>query len=576
LLFAFCISVFAGSRSDQAVSEDAALWLLKQARARLSGKPLSESRRTPREVTEPRRTVLFVTAFKLGQPRDARPKVGIGDSLGAALDSAIKETFNPESAERGEPDRIQIDVLKDFSPFEKRSSFSKLTAAEVIEAAAEGISVESGGRTFYLLPSEMIYGRVLAEDVAEQKADDLLDRAMARLGLPRDVWKSRVANLKKFHTESFVENTSRNRALRLVRACVPAGSIEKKSLLAAARSAGDYLVRMQLPQGKFHYIYHPLEDRYSVGSYNIVRHAGTAVALFELYRVTRDLSYLDSARRAVDYLKTRFKAARSGRALYVLDNDGKGKLGAAGLALVALTSQMELDVRSADPESARRLADHILSMQRKDGAFESYYRLKGDEPAGSVSLYYPGEAILGLVSLFDLNGDKRLLDAARHGADYLIYTQRKMSALPPDAWMMQALERLHRIGREPKYARHAIALAEAMIAEQYTASDLAGYAGGFRPGLPRATPAASRAEGLVAAYRLARKIDDARASKIKAALVSSARFQLSQQFNDDNSFFLPNPARAAGGVRAGLTSMRVRIDFVQHNIAALLGTAELL
>ena len=235
---------------------------------------------------------------------------------------------------------------------------------------------------------------------------------------------------------------------------------------------------------------------------------------------------------------------------------------------------MELDPKSADPESAVKLANLILLMQRKDGAFESYYRIRGDEPQGSVSLYYPGEAILGIVQLFKLNGDNRLLDSARRGAEYLIASERRMKTLPPDAWSMQALEALFKVERAPKYVEHAIALAEAMIREQYTEQDSSIYAGGFRPGLPRATPAASRAEGMVAAYRLARSTKDSRTSKIASALKSSARFQLSQQFDRDNAFFLPYPARAAGGFREGITSMRIRIDFVQHNISSLLGIAE--
>jgi len=46
----------------------------------------------------------------------------------------------------------------------------------------------------------------------------------------------------------------------------------------------------------------------------------------------------------------------------------------------------------------------------------------------------------------------------------------------------------------------AIALAEAMIAEQYTDSDPPGYSGGFGPGPPRSTPAAARS---VAGYEVA-------------------------------------------------------------------------
>jgi hypothetical protein len=181
-----------------------------------------------------------------------------------------------------------------------------------------------------------------------------------------------------------------------------------------------------------------------------------------------------------------------------------------------------------------------------------------------------------LVRLFRLNGDKRLLDCARRGADFLVASQRMLDVMPPDAWLMQALEALYNIGHERRYADHTIALAEAMIAEQYTGTAPAGYSGGFGPGPPRATPAASRAEGLASAYRIARSSGDASSSKIAASLKASAEFQLAQQITARNSGSLPNLRRAAGGFREGLTSMKIRIDFVQHNISSLLGIAETL
>lgn len=344
--------------------------------------------------------------------------------------------------------------------------------------------------------------------------------------------------------------------------------------MAAARAGGDYLVRMQKLNGSFYYYYNAGTDRYEPRRYNIVRHAGTALSLLDLYAATRDDRYLLSARRAIAFLKTRFRSARQANAAYVRDYDGKAKLGASGLSLAALARQIEFDRKSADLGNANRLANLILALQRGDGSFAMRYRPSSSDEHAFQSLYYPGEALLGLIRLFRLNGDRRLLEAARRGAKFLIESQQRMDALPSDAWLIQALEDLYRADPQKQYAGHAIALAEAMIVDQYV--DDSNFAGGFGPGPPRSTPTASRAEGLVSAYRLARSIGDARASKIAKALRGCARFQLSQQFTVENSGTLPNQARARGGFREGLTSPRIRIDFVQHNIASLLGIAEAL
>jgi hypothetical protein len=352
--------------------------------------------------------------------------------------------------------------------------------------------------------------------------------------------------------------------------------VNKARLLLSARLGGNYLLRIQKSDGSFRYLYDASKDEFDESTYNILRHAGTAYSLFQLYETTREVRYLNAARKAMLFLKSRFRPAHIKNAVYVLDFDGKAKLGANGLALLALTRQLQLDNKSANLADAKRLANMILAQQHQDGSFQSYHPVRGDEPEGSVSLYYPGEAILGLIGLYRIEADKRLLDAAERGANYLIQSERRMPALPPDAWLMQALEALHKIKPEQQYIDHAIAIAETMISYQYDEEDSPEYAGGFSPGVPRSTPAASRSEGILAAYRMAKAAKDSRAVKLANALKLSARFQLSQQLTDDDKSIVPNPQRATGGFRESLEGMRIRIDYVQHNISALLGIAEAL
>jgi hypothetical protein len=352
--------------------------------------------------------------------------------------------------------------------------------------------------------------------------------------------------------------------------------LTREQLVDAAVAGGDYIVRMQRRDGSFHYLYDAASGKLVERGYNILRHAGVLSALYDLYAATRDPGYLRAARAGIEYLKTRFRPANVRDSLLVLDNDGKAKLGANGLALLALCRQAELDPDAADIKGARQLANLVVALQRKNGAYDSYYQLRGDEPRGNVSLYYPGEAILGLVSLYKLTKDPRLITSAQRGANYLVRVQSSMTKPPPDAWLMQALEALYRIDASPRYAAHAIRLATSIIADQYDESAPPAYRGGFGPGPPGSTPAASRAEGLLAAYRLARLIDDPRAARISSALRACAAFQLSHQYTADKSDRLPNPGRARGGFRRSEQSALIRIDFVQHNVSSLLGIASAL
>jgi len=373
----------------------------------------------------------------------------------------------------------------------------------------------------------------------------------------------------------FARNVSVQSRSKSFNAYALAQEINRARLLEAAIAGGNYLLRMQKRDGSFNYYYDAEADRFESRRYNILRHAGVAISLFDLFAATRDPRYLASARRAMRFLALRFRPARERGWSYVLDYDGKAKLGANGLALIAITRQMELDPRGRDRLNATRLANLILAMQRRDGSFETHYKVPGSQALSTESLYYPGEAMLGLMRLFKITSDKRLLEAARRGADYLVAHQQTMNVLPADAWLIQALEALYAAGHETKYAEHAIRLAEAMIATQYTDDDAPAYAGGFGPGPPRGTPTASRAEGLLAAFRVARLSGDSRAFKIASALKACARFQLSQQLTVKTPG-LHNPRRAAGGFREDMTSMKVRIDYGQHNVSSLLGIAEAL
>ena len=94
---------------------------------------------------------------------------------------------------------------------------------------------------------------------------------------------------------------------------------------------------------------------------------------------------------------------------------------------------------------------------------------------------------------------------------------------------------------------------------------------------PIACAAGARGEGLAAACRLAQVAGRAEAARLyRERLLEAARCSLEGQYRAENSFWLPEPERALGGVRQSLTDTTVRIDYVQHCAAAMLAAAELL
>jgi hypothetical protein len=410
---------------SQSVSDDVALWLLVQARARLSGNQneIAAQQVMPHEAKETRDTTLFVTPYSRGCVICPTAAVGMGDSLAAALNSALSKIPASVVSSRGVwppaesiPYRIQIDVLDgSLTPLAKPELDAprrQTGGADLIDPGVEGLAVETDGRILYMLPLEMLYRSVFDEDPGAQSADDVLNRAMKHMGLDERAWRSPRITLSRFRTISFVEDRSRGSALRLIRGSIPPLELTRGRLVASARAGGDYLVRMQRPDGVFRYSYDPVEDRVSRRAYNMLS-MQAPLSLFDLYNAVHDVRYLDSARRAVAFLKTRFRPSDK-RTLFVLDDDGKAKLGANGLALLALVTQAELDPQSGDRSSAERLANQIVVMQHKDGSFQTFIRFAATNLKEAFSLYYPGEAIAGWCDCMGLNGDARLL--VRQGA----------------------------------------------------------------------------------------------------------------------------------------------------------------
>src|SRR5262249_36877938 len=139
--------------------------------------------------------------------------------------------------------------------------------------------------------------------------------------------------------------------------------IEREEIFEAARAAGAYLRGAVASNGRFAYIYDPQSNRLA-RSYNIVRHAGTCYSMFERYGTTRDPDLLKAATRAIQYLLQWIKPYKNQKNVFCVVEQGRIKLGAVALALVALAKQSEVTSDRTHLPVARGLARYIQQSQR--------------------------------------------------------------------------------------------------------------------------------------------------------------------------------------------------------------------
>jgi hypothetical protein len=348
--------------------------------------------------------------------------------------------------------------------------------------------------------------------------------------------------------------------------------LDRALLLAAAREGGRYLTRITDPKGRFTYSYFAKSDHIA-DTYNLVRHAGTVYAMAELYEVAPDPLLARALDRALAFLLEHVVPAGGDTALVACKD--REKLGGNALAAVAIARHAEATGCREHLPLLIKLGRRLLDLQAENGEFPVHLMTwPGGKPLDHVSEYYPGEALLALLRIEPFDPEGPWLDRAERGARWLIEVRDaglETYELAHDHWLLYALCGLMRRRPGDLYRDHALKIAAAIVEGRNTDPMWPDWYGSwYRP--PRSTPAATRSEGLVCAYEIAQKAGDKeRAAAILTALRDAVSFQLTMQFRPESAMHLPKPWLALGGFHASLTNYEIRIDYVQHNLSALIG-----
>ncbi len=229
-------------------------------------------------------------------------------------------------------------------------------------------------------------------------------------------------------------------------------SLEKADpeiLQQAVKLSARYLSGVCKPGGEFEYRVNMDPDVRFKPSYNMLRHAGTLYALAVYAERSGDKNVHDVILRASGFLKEKISVPVPGRsdmlavapypAVEAGDKDSGLKLGGAGLALVALCSIERIMPGTTPVGYLQKLGRFIIFMQKKDGSFYSKYNIeeKGLDDRWT-SLYYPGEAALGLLMLYRLDRSPEWLQAAASAVGYLARIRAGSKDVPPDHWALLA------------------------------------------------------------------------------------------------------------------------------------------
>jgi hypothetical protein len=502
--------------------------------------------------------VVFLSAGDGDSP--VRVAIGTGRGLAPALKAAIFRLTG--GTKLPPPSWLKLDVVQKVGRPTRVTPDTPLQITPSLQGIAFGRRPGVAFLPEQLVARQLVGGnRKLRVDAANRYLRHLAPKDTAhRLAPQSGRWTIRVFTATSFFHDG-------RQTLRLFRGHRFPGRVAREEALESARAGGEYLRRSVGPDGRFAYLYRPKSNR-TTSAYNLVRHAGTAYSMFDLYGTTRDPQLLEAAVRANNYLLRRVRPYKGRKDVACVPERGRIKLGGVALALLALTKQIEVTGDRTHLPLARRLGRYIQSSQRSSGEFISSRYYPGGQTRPRASEYYPGEAVLALLRLYALDKQTTWLNTAERGARYLIEV-RDRANLIEDHWLLYALNELYRFRPRPMYLRHAMRIAQAIRGSQNRGTAQPDHLGSYHG--RRSTPTATRTEGLMAAYRLA--LDHGsknQARSIRDTIYLNVAFQLRTQFRPESVLYLRDLKRSLGGFHESLTSFDIRIDYVQHNISGLL------
>ncbi len=350
----------------------------------------------------------------------------------------------------------------------------------------------------------------------------------------------------------------------------------------AINLAADYLERACDVSGRFAYRVDTNSGRLS-SQYNVVRHAGAIYELGMFDTFHPDQEAVSAMMRAAAFLRTNYIGPdERSNTLVVwskpLPTKSDADLGAAGLGLVALASDEQAQPKTMPLEQLRALGRFVIFLEKSDGSFASKYRADTGPVGDWQSLYYPGEAALGLIALYELDHSNEWLAAAGEALSYLAISREGTRDLPPDHWALIATakflpyyDRIPCRASRAQLMAHAIRISRSFLREQITNAPDARLDGGFEP-TGRTTPTATRLEGLLATLEFLPPSEADLRTQIEVAVQNGIAFLLRAQISSGPyAGGMPQTVLdASSNPQNEEHGSDVRIDYVQHALSAWL------
>lgn len=552
-------------------------------------------------------TLVYITLFQSGQKfiRYGSKRQDFQSTLNRDVEMLRK---NKKFSDFDVSDEVKCRIMLEYVIDRHPVSPAKLNSVHFdnsrFEIGINGLELRKDGISYYYMPTDAItlshmgLRSVLETLVRKTPIAKLSNSRSKRLEI---LSQSKDYEYYLFRSRAFI--TYKNGCIPLYRGNVRYTEFSYDVLYNQVIKSADWLLANMYDDGRFLYYYDCCDDTYKDHEhptrpennlyYNDLRHCGGIIALIRAYELTSDEKYIKAAKKAVDWSISISKShdTQWGKAYYAFYNR-KAKLGGTGVLLVAMMQYRSFTGDKSYDEYIKGYTRHVMSRVYKNGEILGYYihpqfqngqpliNMTDEERKETFSFYYPGEALLGLALfannfLDDEDLAKEVRKIGKKALDWIVDERPHIyadlfTALPSDAWLMQAIEEWckDKDFQKQNYINFVFTDAATMVEKTYRHDDspYIDYEGGYYYEYgDHYFPDGARSEGLIAAYYLAKYLNmNNLAEKLLNACkrVAMCQFHL---FNDEiNNYSHKNPERSLNSIRFKATRQWVRVDSIQH------------
>lgn len=555
----------------------------------------------------PQETLVYISLFQNGQKfiRYGSKRKDFETTINRDIEMLRKnKNFSNFSVNDENSCRIMLEYIIDRKKINKSELNSEHFDNGRFEIGINGLELRKDGISYYYMPTDAItlshmgLRSVLQTLVRKTPIAKLTNSISERLNI---LSASNDYEYYLFRSRAFI--TYKNNCIPLYRGNIRYTDFSYDILFNQVIKSVDWILDNMYEDGRFLYYYDCCDDTYKDHEhpnrpennlyYNDLRHCGGVIALIRAYELTSDQKYIDAAKKALNWSVSISKEHDTnwGKAYYAFYNN-KAKLGGTGVLLVAMMQYRSFTGDKSFDEHIKGYTRHILSRVYKNGEILGYYihpkyhngepliNMTDEERKETFSFYYPGEALLGLALfannfLDDENLAKEVRKISKKALDWIVDERPKIyadlfTALPSDAWLMQAIEEWckDKDFKKQNYINFVFTDAATMVEKTYRRDDspYIDYEGGYYYQYgDHYFPDGARSEGLVAAYYLAKYLKMGNlAQKLLNACKKVAMCQFHLFNNELNNYSHKNQERSRNSIRFKATRQWVRVDSIQH------------